>query len=210
LKEFKMKYPFYYWIAVLFYLCVLALSNFALTEILSFYPMGLGTWFLLFLFAFSLGVLVCFLFGMKFSLWIIGISWFAISFFSFIIIAVKPAVFYLNSFSGSTALAQIMKIALTTFFAAFGAVVYYSYRLSKDIIKATEKIRFYEKNIIDAKQEAELLKREALVNANEIVFDAKKKVQELEKIKRELEVRIREFLQTELAVLEKHEENLKE
>ena len=88
--------------------------------------------------------------------------------------------------------------------------MYYSYRLSKDIIKSTEKIRFYEKNIIDAKQEAELLKREAMVNANEMVFDAKKKVQELEKIKRELEVRIREFLQTELAVLEKHEENLKE
>ncbi len=147
---------------------------------------------------------------MKVSLWVIGISWFAISFFSFIIVAVKPTVFYLNSFSGSTVLTQIMKIALTTIFALFGAVAYYSYRLSKDILKANEKIRFYEKNIIDAKQEAELLKREAMVNANEMVFDAKKKVQELEKIKRELEVKIREFLQTELAVLEKHEEGLKE
>jgi len=205
-----MKYPFYYWIAVLFYLCVLALSNFALTEILSFYPMGFGTWFLLFLFAFSFGMLICYLFGMKLSLWIIGISWFAISFFSFIIVAVKPSVFYLETFGGASALAQILKIALTTCFAIFGTVVYYSYKVSKDIIKATEKIRFYEKNIIDAKQEAELLKREAMVNANEMVFDAKKKVQELEKIKRELEIKIREFLQTELAVLEKHEEGLKE
>ncbi|MBM4175681.1 MAG: hypothetical protein FJ213_05850 [Ignavibacteria bacterium] len=205
-----MKYPFYYWIAVLFYLCVLALSNFALTEILSFYPMGFGTWFLLFLFAFSFGMLICYLFGMKLSLWIIGISWFAISFFSFIIVAVKPSVFYLETFGGASALTQILKIALTTCFAIFGTVVYYSYKVSKDIIKATEKIRFYEKNIIDAKQEAELLKREAMVNANEMVFDAKKKVQELEKIKRELEIKIREFLQTELAVLEKHEEGLKE
>ncbi len=205
-----MKFPFYYWISVLFYLIVLTFSNFALTQLFSFYPMGFSTWFVLLLFAFSSGILIKHLFGFRISMWIIGISWFAISFFSFIVAVTKPSLFYLDGFSGSVALGQILKITLTTVFAGFGVISWHAYRLSKEMIQANEKISFYEKHLLDAKQEAELLKREAAINANEIIFDAKRKVQELEKIKRELEVKIREFLQTELAVLEKHEESLRE
>ncbi|MCX8011434.1 MAG: hypothetical protein N3A61_09800 [Ignavibacteria bacterium] len=205
-----MKVPIYYWLSVVLLAIILSISNFLLTNLLSFMPMGLAAWFAILIFAFSCGILLLQLFGLKYSIWILGLSWFAISFFSFVVVAAKPGLFYINEFSGHAILNQIMKITFTTVFVFFGIIFFQVVKLTKEIIKANEKISFYEKHLLDAKHEAELLKREALINANEIVFDAKKKVQELEKRKEELEIKVREFINAELAVLEKHEKTLEE
>jgi phage-related holin len=205
-----MKKPFYYWFAVFFYAAVIFFSNFGETQIVNFYPYGFGYWFVVMFFATCLGFIISYLFGLRESLWIILITFLGISVISALLGIIKPVYLKLDSVSLANVVLQILKIGLSSVFGILGVLIWQNIFLSKELVRAEEKIKFYERNVLDAKKEAEVLIKEAEIKANEIIFDAKKKVQELEKLKRDLEVKIREFLQIELAVLDKHEENLKD
>lgn len=205
-----MKIPFYYWFVLLFYFVIIFFSNFAETSIVKLAPAGLPFWIFLFLFSTCLGFIVSYIFGLKISLIIAGITWFVSSVISMIIVLANPNFFGLESPFFTSITIQALKISLVTVFGIFGILIWQSIYLAKELVRADEKIKFYEKNVLDAKREAEILKKDAEVKSNEMILEAKKKVQELEKLKRELELKIREFLQVELAVLDKHEESLKE
>lgn len=205
-----MKIPFYYWFAVLFYAIVLFLSNFGETQLVSFYPYGFGFWFVILFFTACFGFIISYLFGLKKSLWIIVLTFLSLSFISSLMILIKPGLFSLTEKSLANVVLQVLKIGLSSIFGLLGVLIWQNIFLSKELVRADEKIKFYEKNVLDAKREAEVLKKEAEVKANEMILDAKKKVQELEKLKRDLEIKLREFLQIELSVLDKHEETLKE
>lgn len=205
-----MKVPFYYWIAVFFYSAILFLSNFGETQLVSFYPYGFGFWFVILFFMACFGFIISYLFGLKTSLWIITITFISISFISSLLMLIKSDLFLLAEKSLAMFVLQILKLGLASIFGLLGVLIWQNIFLSKELVRADEKIKFYEKNVLDAKREAELLKKEAEVKANEMILDTKKKVQELEKLKRDLEIKLREFLQLELSVLDKHEESLKE
>lgn len=205
-----MKVPFYYWISVLFYVVVIFLANFGETQIFSFYPYGFGFWFVMLFLAACLGFIVSYLFGLKKSLWIVALVFLAISLISSLTVVIKPELFAFKEISLKNIVLQILKIGITSIFGLLGVLIWQNVSLAKELIRADEKIKFYEKNVLDAKREAEILKKEAEIKANEMIFDAKKKVQELEKLKRDLEIKLREFLQIELEVLDKHENSLKE
>jgi hypothetical protein len=205
-----MNKPFYYWFAVFFYAVIIFLSNFGETQIVTFYPYGFGFWFVVMFFAACLGFIVSYLFGLKQSLWIILITFLGAGLISSLIVLIKPTLFRFENVSFANVILQILKIGLSSIFGLLGVLIWQNIFLSKELVRADEKIKYYEQNVLDAKREAEILKKEAEVKANEIIFDAKKKVQELERLKRELEIKIREFLQTEIAVLDKHEESLKD
>lgn len=205
-----MKKPFYYWFAVFFYAAVIFFSNFGGTQIVNFYPYGFGYWFVVMFFAACLGFIVSYLFGLRESLWIVLITFLGISVITTLLVIIKPVYLKLDTASLANVVLQILKIGLSSVFGLLGILIWQNIFLSKELVRSEEKIKFYERNVLDAKKEAEVLIKEAEVKANEIIFDAKKKVQELEKLKRDLELKIREFLQTELAVLDKHEENLKD
>lgn len=205
-----MKIPFYYWLAVFFYAVVIFFSNFGETQIISFYPYGFGFWYVTLFFASCLGFIVSFLFGLKRSLWIVGLVFLLIVFISSIFILIKPAVFFLKDVSIANFVLQVLKIGLASIFGLLGVLIWQNIFLYRELIRSDEKIKLYEKNILDAKREAEILRKEAEIKASEMLFDTKKKVQELERLKRDLEIKLREFLQIELEVLDKHEESLKE
>jgi|YNPMSStandDraft_1061717.scaffolds.fasta_scaffold27807_3 uncharacterized protein involved in exopolysaccharide biosynthesis len=205
-----MKKPFYHWFAVFFYSAIIFFSNFGETQIVNFYPYGFGYWFVELFFAACLGFIISNLFGLRQSLWIVLFTFLGIAIISAIIVLIKPTYLKLESVSLANVVLQILKIGLSSVFGLLGVLIWQNIFLSRELLRADEKIKFYERNVLDAKREAEILKKEAEVKANEIIFEAKKKVQELEKLKRELEIKIREFLQTELAVLDKHEESLKD
>ncbi len=205
-----MKIPLYYWISVFFYGVVVFLSNFGETQIASFYPYGFGFWFVMLFFAVCLGFIVSYLFGLRKSLWIVVLIFLFISIISSVFVLANPSIFLLKESSLTNIISQTLKIGLTSIFGLLGVLTWQTIFLAKELVRADEKIKFYEKNVLDAKREAELLKKEAEIKANEMVFDAKKKVQELEKLKRDLEVKLREFLQIEMGVLDKHEETLKD
>ncbi len=205
-----MKRPFYYWFVVFFYIAIIFLSNFGETQIVAFYPYGFSFWFVMLTFAALLGFIISYTFGLKQSLWIILITFLIVSIISSLLILIKPDLFKIEVFSIANVLLQVLKIGLSSIFGLLGILIWQNIHLSKELVRADEKIKFYEMNVLDAKREAEILKKEAEVKASEIIFDATKKVQELEKLKLELEVKIREFLQTELSVLDKHEESLRD
>lgn len=205
-----MKVPFYYWIAVFFYAVIIFFSNFGESEITAIKSLGFGFWFVMLLFAGSMGFILSYLFGLKRSLWIYLIIFLAISFISALIILITPTLFTSSALSFNLFVVQILKIGLASVFGLLGGLIWQNIFLAKELVRADEKIKFYEKNVLDAKREAEILKKEAEVKANEMIFDAKKKVQEIEKLKRDLEIKLREFLQIELSVLNKHEDTLKE
>ncbi len=205
-----MKKPFYYWFAVFFYAAVIFFSNFGETQIVNFYPYGFGFWFVVMFFAICLGLIISYLFGLRESLWIVLITFLGISVVSALIVVIKPNYLKVENAALANLVLQILKIGLSSVFGLLGVLIWQNIFLSKELLRAEEKIKFFERNVLDAKREAEILIKEAEVKANEIIFDAKKKVQELEKLKRDLEIKIREFLQIELAVLDKHEENLKD
>ncbi|MCR4416329.1 MAG: hypothetical protein NUV92_01095 [Ignavibacteria bacterium] len=205
-----MNKPFYYWLAVFFYAAIIFFANFGETKVITFYPYGFGYWFVVIFFAGCLGFIISYLFGLKKSLWIVFLTFLAISLISSLIVLIKPGYFQFENASLANVVLQILKVGLASMFGVLGILIWQNIFLSKELVRADEKIKFYEQNVLDAKREAEILKKEAEVKANELIFDAKKKVQELEKLKRDLEIKIREFLQTELAVLDKHEENLKD
>jgi len=205
-----MKVPFYYWISVLFYGVVIFLANFGETQIFSFYPYGFGFWFVMLFFAACLGFIVSYLFGLKKSLWIVALVFLSISVVSSLAILIKPELFAFKEVSLTNIVLQILKIGISSIFGLLGVLIWQNISLAKELVRADEKIKFYEKNVLDAKREAEILKKEAEIKASEMIFDAKKKVQELEKLKRDLEIKLREFLQIELEVLDKHENSLKE
>jgi len=205
-----MNKPFYYWFAVFFYAVIVFLSNFGETQIVSFYPYGFGFWLVMMFFSACLGFIISYLFGLKQSLWIALITFLVIALLSSLVVLIKPSLFRFESTSLANVILQILKIGLSSIFGLLGILIWQNIFLSKELVRADTKIKFYEQNVLDAKREAEVLKKEAEVKANEIILDAKKKVQELERLKRELELKIREFLQTELAVLDKHEESLKD
>ncbi len=205
-----MKIPFYYWIAVFFYAVIIFFSNFGESEITSVKSLGFGFWFVMLLFAGSMGFILSYLFGLKRSLWIYLIIFISISFISALIILITPTLFTNSATSFNLLVVQILKIGLVSVFGLLGGLIWQNIFLAKELVRADEKIKFYEKNVLDAKREAEILKKEAEVKANEMIFDAKKKVQELEKLKRDLEIKLREFLHIELSVLNKHEDTLKE
>lgn len=205
-----MKIPFYYWLAVFFYSAVIFFANFGETQIVSFYPYGFGFWFVILFFAGCLGFIISYLFKLKRSLWLILFTFLVISLISFVVVLLKPILFELPDRTLSNIVLQILKVGLASVFGLLGVLIWQNFFLARELSKAEERIKFYERNLLDAKREAEILKKEAEVKANEMVFDAKKKVQELERLKRDLELKIREFLQTELSVLDKHEENLKD
>lgn len=205
-----MKVPFYYWIAVFFYGLIIFMSNFAETKFLIFSAEGFGYWLVLFLFSTCLGFIVSYLFGLKRSLWIATIVFLTISVVSTLITIITPSLFNLERSGLENIVKQNIKVLLSSIFGVFGILIWQSTYLAKELVRVEEKVRFYEKNVLDAKREAEILKKEAEVKANEMILEAKKKVQQLEKFKRDLELKIREFLQIELSVLDKHEEHLKE
>lgn len=205
-----MKTPFYYWLAPFFYLIVVFFSGFANVEFTAFYPNGFGFWFVILFFTVCLGFIFSYLLGLRTSLWIILIVWLISSLMTSLIVLIRPSIFGFSNFSLANLVVQFLKNFFASVFGLLGVLIWQTFYLQKVLIKAEEKIRFYEKNLIDAKREAEVLKHEAEVKAEELIFDAKKKVQDLEKLKRDLEIKIREFLQVELAVLDKHEEDLKE
>lgn len=204
-----MKEPFYYWIPVFFYTLIIFISNFAETKFLIFTAEGFGYWFVIFLFSTCLGFIVSYLFRLKRSLWIAIISFLSISSISSLITLITPSLFNLEKSGLESIVKQNLKILLSSVFGVFGILIWQSTYLAKELVRSEEKVKFYEKNVLDAKREAEILKKEAEVKANEIIFEAKKKVQQLEKLKRDLELKLREFLQIELSVLDKHEEHLK-
>lgn len=205
-----MKSPFYYWISVLFYTIIIFFSNFGETQLTSLNPFGFGFWFVVLFFAGCLGFLVSYFFGFKNSLWILALVFLSLSFLTAILILIKPKIFAFNEVTLPNIVTQILKLGLGSIFGLLGVLIWQSLFLSKELLRLSEKLKLYENNILDTKREAELLKKEAEVKANEMILDAKKKVQELEKLKRDLEIKLREFLQIELSVLDKHEETLKD
>lgn len=205
-----MNNPLHHWATVFIYGVIIFFANFGDTQVAVFGSMGFGFWFVMILFAGCLGFIISYLFGLKKSLWIVLVSFLVISILSALVTLIKPSLFNYQSISFAAILSQILKIVLASVFGLLGVLIWQNISLAKELVRADEKIKFYEKNVLDAKREAEILKKEAEVKANELVFDAKKKVQELEKLKRDLEIKLREFLQIELSVLDKHEQNLRE
>lgn len=200
-----MKYPFYYWFSLIPVIIILFLSNYLSSGFMSPAYVGVLGWLVLFIIAIGTGILVNFLFGLKHSIWFMGISTLTVLLISFIILFFQSSWFYVEKFSGEHLIFQITKITFAFLYLLIGSLIFSLFQLTKENIKLKEKVALFEKNIIDAKKEAELIKREALVNSNELIFDAKKKVDELDKRKIEIEAKLREFLNTELAVLERYE-----
>lgn len=205
-----MNNPLQHWATVFIYGVIIFFANFGDTQVSVFGSMGFGFWFVMILFTGCLGFIISYLFGLKKSLWIVLVSFLVISILSALVTLIKPSLFNYQSISFTAILSQILKIVLASVFGLLGVLIWQNISLAKELVRADEKIKFYEKNVLDAKREAEILKKEAEVKANELIFDAKKKVQELEKLKRDLEIKLREFLQIELSVLDKHEQNLRE
>ncbi|GEM_PF-1671506 len=205
-----MKVPIYYWFVAFFYFLVIYFSNFAELTVIKFLPPGLAFWLFLFIFSACLGFIISYLFGLKSSLIIVGLSWLINSLISIIILLANPSYFGLETSFFTSITTQTLKITFATVFGIFGMLIWQNIYLAKELVRTDEKVKFYEKNLLDAKKEAELMTKEAEVKSNEMILEAKKKVQELEKLRRDIEIKIREFLQVEMAVLDKHEENLKE
>lgn len=203
-----MKFPFYYWFSLIPVVIILFLSNYMSSGFASPVFIGVTGWLLLFFISLGIGILVTILFDVKQTLWFTGISFIAVTLLSVLILIIKYQYFYYDKFSGEALIFQVTKVVFTFLFILTGVLIRNYSILLKENIKLSEKISLYEKNIIDSKKEAELIKREALINSNELIFDAKKKVDELDRRKIELETKLREFLQTELAVLERHEKLL--
>ncbi len=205
-----MKTKFTYWVSTIAYSIVLFISNFGETQILTLMPRGFSFWFVILVFAGCFGFIISYLVGLKKSLWTVGIAFLVISFTSILLGLIKPSIFGIVQLNIAVLFLQVLKIALASVFGILGLMLWQNTNLSQELIKAHEKLNFYEKNLLDAKREAELLKKEAEIKAEEVLLDAKKKIQELERLKRDLEIKIREFLQIELSVLEKHEDTLKD
>ncbi|MCX8057046.1 MAG: hypothetical protein N3F03_05480, partial [Ignavibacteria bacterium] len=131
-----MKVPFYYWFVVFFYALVIFLANFGETQVAAFSSFGFAFWFVMLVFAGCLGFIVSYLFGLKKSLWIIGIVFLGISFLSSLLVSIKPSLFDYNAFSLSIISIQILKILLSSIFGLLGVLIWQNIFLTRELVRA--------------------------------------------------------------------------
>lgn len=182
-------------------------SNFLNSEMFKSGFQSFTVWFVLSVFAFACGWLIN-----KTLNWIHGgrILFAVIVAASFISVLIVS--FFSDYFGVGVLLSEDM-ILYTLRNVTLGAMGFFGMAISEVIIQQKEVndikqvLEKYQSRDSVVKKEAELILREAATKAEKLIFEAEKKANEHEQVKKHLEKQIREFIIAERELLKRYEED---
>ena len=182
-------------------------SNFLNSEMFKSGFQSFTVWFVLSVFAFACGWLIN-----KTLNWIHGgrILFAVIVAASFISVLIVS--FFSDYFGVGVLLSEDM-ILYTLRNVTLGAMGFFGMAISEVIIQQKEvhdikqALEKYQSRDSVVKKEAELILREAATKAEKLIFEAEKKANEHEQVKKHLEKQIREFIIAERELLKRYEED---
>ncbi|MBD3411045.1 MAG: hypothetical protein GF419_12675 [Ignavibacteriales bacterium] len=105
----------------------------------------------------------------------------------------------------SIVVVETLRVTALGGFALFGAALFEAFDSRKTLAAVEETVRVYERNVTDARREAELTIREAKSRAKEIEAELKQTTAELERRKSRLEQDLRELVLSEIDFIKRHE-----
>lgn len=164
-----------------------------------------SVWFALSLFSFSTGWLINKIFG-----WKKGSKLMFAVIIAATIINVVFIVFFQDFVSQKSMLVEdLILYTLRSFvlgaFGFFGMTLADYFILQKKIVGLTIKAEEYERQIENSEKQIEIIIKEAKLKAEQIVFDAEKKSNELLRNKNDFEKHIRELINLEKEIIKKYE-----
>jgi len=203
LKKTKLIYYF----TPLLLAVLMFFSNFLNSEMFKSGFQSFTVWFVLSVFAFACGWLIN-----KTLNWIHGgrILFAVIVAASFISVLIVS--FFSDYFGVGVLLSEDM-ILYTLRNVTLGAMGFFGMAISEVIIQQKEvhdikqALEKYQSRDSVVKKEAELILREAATKAEKLIFEAEKKANEHEQVKKHLEKQIREFIIAERELLKRYEED---
>ena len=105
----------------------------------------------------------------------------------------------------SIVVVETLRVTALGGFALFGTALFEAFDSRKTLAAVEETVRVYERNVTDARREAELTIREAKSRAKEIEAELKQTTAELERRKSRLEQDLRELVLSEIDFIKRHE-----
>ena len=181
-------------------------SNFLNTDLFNFGEQNFAVWFVLSVFCFACG-------------WYINrtLNWHLGGKVIFAVIVSVTAVsmvlimFFSDYFSANELLTEnlilfsLRNITLGSM-GIFGMAIQEILTSEKQALILTEKVKLLEASAGDAKKEAELVLKEANINAEKIIFDAEANAKNTTLKKERIESELKEFIQTEKELIKRYEE----
>ncbi len=195
------------YLAPLFLVVLVYLSNFLDTKLFSFGEYNFAVWFVISVFCFACGWFINKSLGWQFG----GKIVFALIIASSIL-SIATVIFFNEYFMAAELVVEnVVLFALRNVYLGsmgfFGMAIAENFALQAEMVTLREKMKLVEETIRDAKKEADLTLRDAQIRATKILNDAEAQAKNIFLKKERIEKELREFIQIEKELIKKYENN---
>ncbi len=185
---------------------LLFFSNFLSTDLFKLGLLNFAVWFIVSVFAFACGWFINKTLGWSYGGKIIFAVIISTSLISIIMVSLFSDYFGINDLLTENIILFMLRNIILGSMGFFGMSVCEIFVLQKAMISEKQKSENLERSTVNLEKEAELILKEAKVNAERIVLDAEKKSKNLLDKKERIETQLRKFINTEKELLKKYEE----
>ncbi len=181
-------------------------SNFLNTDMFNFGEQNFAVWFVLSVFCFACGWYINRTLGWHHGGKVIFAVIVSVTTVSMVLI-----IFFSDYFSANELLTEnlilfsLRNITLGSM-GIFGMAIQEILTGEKQALILSEKVKLLESSKGDAKKEAELVLKEAHINADKIIFDAESNAKNITLKKERIETELKEFIQAERELIKRYEE----
>ncbi len=185
---------------------LLFFSNFLSTDLFKLGLLNFAVWFIVSVIAFACGWFINKTLGWSYGGKIIFAVIISTSLISIIMVSLFSDYFGINDLLTENIILFMLRNIILGSMGFFGMSVCEIFILQKAMISEKQKSDNLERSTVNLEKEAELILKEAKVNAERIVLDAEKKSKNLLDKKERIETQLRKFINTEKELLKKYEE----